>query len=80
MSCDHLVKRQTDVNNIQSLLQELEKANLNINEIGNNANKNVNTGRNDTPVRDALGRLFVAFQQVFNSSFNSNMILTQNFL
>ena len=69
VSCVHLQTRQTNNNNIESiqeLLKELEKANININDISNNVNKdNINSVRNDTPVRDALTRLFGAFQQVF---------------
>ncbi len=68
VSCAHFVKRQTnvkDLDNIQNLLQELEKANLNINEIGNNVNKNINNVKTETPVRDSLAKLFSAFQQVF---------------
>ena len=65
VSCAHFDKRQANVNNldnIQELLKELEKANGNINEISNN--KDINNVRNDTPVRDALTKLFGAFQQV----------------
>ena len=56
VDCANLVKRQSNLNDIQSLLQELEKANANT---VSNANKESNT-----PVRDALGRLFGAFQEV----------------
>ena len=64
VSCAHLSKRQANINNldnIQALLQELEKA---------NANANINNGNSikgsDTPVRDSLARLFGAFQEVTN--------------
>lgn len=65
VSCAHLAKRQANgaqinnLDNIQALLQELEKANVDINRGQGNGNKG-----SDTPVRDSLARLFGAFQEV----------------